>query len=65
MAGYKTFLREHKITVEWCHYRRQYVATSDTLGEDCSPYGEGKTQAAAIDDLDWQLEDIEERKLNK
>ena len=35
-------------------------AWSDTLGADCSPYGEGKTEAEAVEDLERQLEEMEE-----
>lgn len=34
-------------------------AYDDRLGADCSPYGQGKTEAEAIDDLLAQLEDME------
>ena len=34
-------------------------AHSDNLGADCSPYGEGATEAEAVADLEWQLEELE------
>lgn len=34
-------------------------AWSDDLGADCSPYGQGATEQAAIDDLKEQLEDLQ------
>jgi hypothetical protein len=58
----KTTLRDHTVIVSKCDWRNAFVAHSDNLGEDCSPYGEGKTEQAAIDDLDWQLEELEEKK---
>lgn len=36
-----------------------WVAWSDTLGEDASPYGRGNTMQEAIDDLKAQLEEME------
>jgi len=39
-----------------------FRAYSDSLGADDSPYGEGKTREEAIADLDWQLEELEEKK---
>lgn len=34
-----------------------FVAYSDNLGADCSPYGTGPDAASAIEDLEAQLED--------
>lgn len=36
-----------------------WVAWSDTLGEESSPYGRGYTKDEAIADLKAQLEDME------
>ena len=36
-----------------------WIACDDSLGADCSPYGQGATEAEAIDDLMVQLEDME------
>ena len=36
-----------------------WVAWSDTLGADASPYGRGDTMQEAIDDLMDQLEEME------
>lgn len=56
-------MTDHKIVVT--HVRPpipngdHYTAYSDRLGADCSPYGFGETEQAAIDDLILQLEDTE------
>ncbi len=39
---------------------RHVVAYSDNLGADTSPYGIGPDAASAIEDLMWQLEELEE-----
>lgn len=36
-----------------------YLAYSDDLGSDCSPYGHGNDAASAIDDLMDQLAEME------
>lgn len=35
-------------------------AYDDNLGGDCSPYGEGRTEAEALADLNDQLDEMEE-----
>jgi len=38
-----------------------WQAHSDTLGADASPYGNGKTEAEAHEDLEWRIyEDLSE-----
>ena len=37
-----------------------HVAYSDHLGADDSPYGIGPDAASAIEDLMWQLEELED-----
>lgn len=37
-----------------------WIAWSDNLGEEDSPYGEGPTEDAAIVDLNWKLLDLED-----
>jgi hypothetical protein len=59
-----TALRGHQIHVYWCEWSRAWRAYSDTFGADSSPEGTGSTREAALEDLDWQLEELEERKLN-
>lgn len=55
-------MTDHKIIVSFiqppipnCDH---YIAYSDDLGADCSPYGQGNDAASAIEDLLWQLEDL-------
>ena len=55
-------MSDHKIIVSFiqppipnCDH---YIAYSDDLGADCSPYGEGVDAASAIEDLLWQLEEL-------
>jgi len=36
-----------------------WIAYSDDLGADASPYGQGQTEQEAIEDLTAQLEDAE------
>lgn len=36
------------------------VAYSDNFGADDSPYGSGPDAASAIEDLMWQLEELED-----
>lgn len=56
-------MTDHKIIVT--HVRPpipnadHYCAWSDDLGADCSPYGTGPDAASAIEDLIWQLEELE------
>lgn len=56
-------MTDHKIIVT--HVRPpipngdHYCAHSDDLGADSSPYGTGPDAASAIEDLIWQLEDME------
>lgn len=54
-------LRNHKVHVYWCDWSRQWRCYSDTYGAEDSPYGEGRTLQEALDDLDWQLEEKEEK----
>lgn len=56
-------MTDHKIIVT--HIRPpipnadHYVAYSDSLGADDSPYGTGPDAANAIEDLNWRLEEME------
>ncbi len=36
-----------------------WQAWDDNLGADTSPIGDGPTEADAIDDLQWQLDEME------
>ena len=54
--------QEYQIKVYWEPWMNAFRAYSDSLGADDSPYGEGKTREEAIADLDWQLEELEEKK---
>jgi len=36
-----------------------WQAWDDRLGADASPIGDGPTEADAIDDLQWQIDDLE------
>ncbi len=51
----------HRIatTKEHGFFNAFWRAWSDSLGADSSPYGQGNTEAEAIDDLQWQLADLE------
>lgn len=57
-------MTDHKIIVT--HVRPpipnadHYCAYSDDLGADDSPYGIGPDAASAIEDLMWQLEELED-----
>ena len=57
-------MTDHKIIVT--HVRPpipncdHYCAWSDDLGADTSPYGTGPDAASAIEDLIWQLEEMED-----
>lgn len=44
--------------VDMCGYTI-WQAWSDDLGADTSPIGDGPTEADAIDDLQWQLDEME------
>ena len=46
---------------EWppCPLPPMWLAWSDNLGADASPYGQGETEAEAVADLMAQLEDME------
>jgi hypothetical protein len=57
--------RGHKIFTYWEPWMNAFRAYSDSLGADDSPYGEGKTEAEAIADLDWQLEELEDKAKEK
>ena len=55
-------MSDHKIIVSFiqppipnCDH---YIAYSDDLGADCSPYGQGVDAASAIEDLLWQLGEL-------
>jgi hypothetical protein len=37
-----------------------WTAHDDRLGADGSPYGQGRTEAEAIADLQWKLEDLDQ-----
>lgn len=54
-------MTEHKIIVTFVQppipNADHYVAYSDNLGADDSPYGFGPDTASAIKDLKWKLED--------
>jgi len=56
-------MTNHKIIVTFIQppfpYGDHYVAYSDDLGADDSPYGSGPDAASAIADLERQLEDLE------
>jgi hypothetical protein len=56
-------MTDHKIIVSFIQppipNADHYVAYSDDLGADDSPYGSGPDAASAIEDLEWQLEDWE------
>ena len=51
---------EHTVvaTPYWTPWGMLWRAHSDTLGADSSPYGDGKTEAEAREDLAWQIEDL-------
>jgi len=36
-----------------------WTAHDDNMGADTSPIGTGRTEAEAIEDLEWQLEELE------
>jgi len=44
----------------WTPWGMMWHAHSDTLGADTSPYGSGKTEEEAREDLAWQIEDLSE-----
>lgn len=54
-------LIRHKIIVKFQRYALCWEAHSDTLGEDTSPVGVGPNPAIATADLQWQLEEYEEK----
>ena len=56
---------EYKIKVYWEPWMKAFRAYSDNLGADDSPYGEGKTEVEAIADLDWKLEELEDKAKEK
>jgi hypothetical protein len=55
-------MTDHKIIVSFIQppipNYDHYIAYSDDLGADCSPYGQGNDAASAIEDLLWQLEEL-------
>lgn len=51
-----------KIIVWWEPWMNAYRAYSDVYGAEDSPYGDGKTREEAIKDLEWQLEEMEDKK---
>lgn len=53
---------QHKVIVYFEPWMNAYRAYSDSLGADCSPYGDGKTEEDAKADLQWQLDEMEEKK---
>ncbi len=56
-----TEVRGHMVHLYWCEWGRQFRCYSEVYGEEDSPYGEGKTKDEALTDLDWQLEEMEEK----
>jgi hypothetical protein len=44
----------------WTPWGMMWHAHSDTIGAEYSPYGSGKTEAEAREDLAWQIEDLNE-----
>jgi len=56
-------MTDHKIIVTFVQppipNADHYVAYSDNLGADDSPYGFGPDAASAIKDLEWKLEELE------
>jgi hypothetical protein len=58
-------VRGHKVHLYWCEWSRQFRCYSEDLNADDSPYGEGKSPELALADLDWQLEEIEDRQKAK
>jgi len=58
-------VRDHDVHVYWCDWSRQWRAYSESLGGDCSPYGEGTSKAAALTDLEWQLDEMDQRRATR
>jgi hypothetical protein len=50
--------QEHKVIIYWEDWGNCWHAYSESLGADNSPYGDGKTQKEALDDLRWQLDEM-------
>lgn len=50
--------QEHKVVIYWEDWGNCWRAYSDSLGPEDSPYGDGKTQKEALDDLRWQLNEL-------
>ena len=52
-----TVLMNHFVVTSsyWTPWGMMWHAHSDTLGADTSPYGSGKTEAEAREDLAWQI----------
>ncbi len=54
-------MNPEKIVTYWCEWSRQFRCYSDTYGAEDSPYGEGRTKLDALNNLDWQLEEMQEK----
>lgn len=54
-------LQGYEVNVCWCDYRRAWIAYSNSFDHEYYPEGQGKTKAEALDDLDWQLEEFNEK----
>lgn len=50
----------YEVDVYWCEWRREWVAYSDDFDGE-GPTGSGKTREEALNDLDWQLEEFNEK----
>ena len=60
MTAERRITSDHTVVASpyWTPWGMLWRAHSDTLGADSSPYGDGKTEAEAREDLAWQIEDL-------
>lgn len=58
-------LRGHTVHIYFEPWINGYRSYSNTIGPEDSPYGDGKTVDEALTDLDWRIEDYEEKRKTK
>lgn len=53
--------RKHKFIIHWSDWSNEYVAYSDSIGPENSPYCSGESPTEALELLIDELEEIEKR----
>lgn len=59
------YVGNHKVVIYWEDWMNGYRAYSETLGEEDSPYADGRTITEAYKELEWQLQELDEKKAQK